>query len=126
MISQIFWIVVVYLVLVRNKKIKCPHCGNKGASAEKKYLLSFIINIPFVRFRCYLCGGRYGAYFLPGILLNIITLPLLVMVMVNGAIKVNDRFLPEIILIPTFLFIPIILVIDLLIRIYIFPTKKYN
>ena len=126
MISIIFWEIIVYLMFVRKKKLICPHCGDKGIGASKKYFLSSIAYIPFVRIHCFFCGGRSGVYFWRGAILNIVTVIFLSLILLDSLIKVGDRFIPNIIPISGFMLTPIVLIIDVLIRLYVIPTKKYN
>ena len=126
MISIIFWEIIVYLTFVKRKKLTCPHCGEKGISANRKYFLSSIAYIPFVRIHCFFCGGRSGVYFWRGAILNIVTVIFLSLILLDSLIKVGDRFIPNIIPISGFMLTPIVLIIDVLIRLYVIPTKKYN
>lgn len=114
MISLIFWMAVIQFFYVRNRKLECPHCHEKGVNASKILHLG-----PAWSFKCSKCHKKHKAsyWFLP---LTLCTAAAIGFIVITSLTKVHDRIVDF----PTFLAIPAVLMLDLCLRFYLIPLKK--
>ncbi len=108
------WMFILYLILVRNRMLKCPHCGNRGISASKKFLLG-----PIFSLRCSMCDGRWGTS-IWSIFLAFVTIPCAGAAIIMSKLRAVPDFIP----VPGFMLAPLVLTLDVVIRLYVLPTKR--
>lgn len=112
--ALIFWMLVFQLFFVRKRKLKCPHCHERGVSASK--ILHFG---PAGSFRCSQCQRKHKAsyWFLQ---LTVVTVLAIGFVIMTGMTKAASRIVDF----PTSIALPAILMLDLWLRFYVIPLKK--
>lgn len=108
------WAVVLYLMLVRGRGLKCPHCGGDGVSASKKLVLG-----PVFRSKCSICSGRWRTSNW-SVVLAICTGLCIGAAVIADMAEIDLPFMP----IPEWLVIPLLLTMDFLFRLYVLPTIK--
>lgn len=103
---------ILYLLLARKRRLRCPHCHEPGVSATKKLLLG-----PIWTSRCLLCGKAWGTSLWTVPLALLSGLAAAVLVVLNRA-DLLPFPAPDIVLIMG------VLIVDVVIRLHVLPTKK--
>lgn len=114
MIMLLVWMVLVYIIFVRKRTLTCPHCGQNGISASKKFF-----NGPIVKFRCSLCGKRCATSYW-SLVVILIAFSYAFFASLMSQASMSSDYVP----ISGYLMSLIAISLDAIIRLYILPTKK--